>query len=181
MRIEFQYNFNEWLEWNRSSIHSFHLALLQIGDASLMPLTFLCGLSLVMVLLRLANLATAITSHIPVWLPIPILTLVAMVQIYLSRNPHLRRKLVKKEWQNQIANLKYDLEVTEKGIDSTLDDLKDEIPWHEITSVFQTKRLLIFRETDNQVLLIPKRAFTSAQQLEELLELAHQKTVTERK
>lgn len=131
-------------------------------------------------MLRLANLAPDMTSHISGWLPIPILMLIAGVQIYLSRNPHLRRKLVKEEWQNRVANLKYNLEVTENGIDLTSKDSTDEITWDEITSVFQTKRLLIFCEANHQVLLIPKRAFTSAHQFEEFLELAHQKTVVER-
>jgi hypothetical protein len=48
-------------------------------------------------------------------------------------------------------------------------------------SVFQSEHLLIFvDDEDENVLLIPKRSFTSEKQLDEFLEIAYQKTVTER-
>src|SRR5437867_2387901 len=111
MRIEFQYNFNEWLEWKRASVPALRLVLLQVAETFLTPLSFLFGLSLIMVSLRFLNLATAITGRVPAGLPILILILVAMGQIYLSTIPTLRTKVLKKEWQNQMANLEYKLEV----------------------------------------------------------------------
>jgi hypothetical protein len=180
MRIEFQYNFDEWLEWKRASVLALRLAVLQVAEILLIPLSFLLGLGLIMVSLRFLNLATPITGRVPVWLPILILILIAISQIYLSTIPTLRTRVLKKEWQNQMANLEYKLDVTEQGFDSISENLTRKTPWKEISSVFQTKRLLIFCELDNQVLLIPKRAFPSKEQLDEFLELAHQKTVSER-
>jgi hypothetical protein len=121
-----------------------------------MALLFLLGLSLIMVSLRFLNLATAITGRVPAWLPILILILIAMGQIHLSTIPTLRTKALKKEWRNQMANLKYKLDVTEQGFDSISGNLTHKTPWSEISSVFQTKRLLIFCESDSHVLLIPK-------------------------
>ncbi len=180
MRIEFRYNFGEWLEWRRASIHSTHLNILQTAEALLMPLYFLCGLSIICSLLPLFNPGTRLSEYVPGWLPIPILILIAVLHVYLARNPGLRRKAVKKEWQEALANRNYQLDFTDVGFDYTSGTSTRAIPWDEIASVFQTRQLIILRESNDEVFLVPKRAFASSEQLDELLELAHRKTVSDR-
>lgn len=119
MKIEFHYNFNEWLEWRRSNVGRVNLGLLKIAEGSLITLSLLCGLSVILVSLRLLNLTTAISGHLPMWLPILFLILIATIQIFLSPVPrYLRRKVVQQEWHNQMGNLEYEFDVTEKGLDS---------------------------------------------------------------
>jgi hypothetical protein len=91
-----------------------------------------------------------------------------------------RRRVVKEEWQSQIANLKCRVELTENGFDYVSGSSTYKPTWPEVTSVFQTKQLLMFCDDGEYVLLIPKTAFPSKKQSEEFLELAYQKTVVER-
>jgi hypothetical protein len=87
---------------------------------------------------------------------------------------------LKKEWLNEIANRTYTVQLNDNGFDYFSADSSYKPTWNEIASVYQTKRLLMFCDSDTYVLLIPKHAFGSKQRLDEFLELAYQKTVTAR-
>jgi hypothetical protein len=178
--IEFQLTFKEWLEWKRKNLSPRRLSLLKVAEMSWLPLALLLALSVTLVSLRFVNVAPTISSKFPEWLPIVILVLLATARIYLSLFSNLRRRVLKKEWQSNIANLKCKVELTENGLDYVSGTSTYKPTWPEVASVFQTKQLLILCDDGEFVLLIPKRAFPSKKQLEEFLELAYQKTVIER-
>ena len=182
MRIEFQYGLGEWIEWKRASLTEVRHFFLKVAEASLMPLFFLSALSLIIVLLRRLNVATAITQRISSWVPFVFVVVLAIAEIYLLRLHAIRKKVLKKEWQERIAGQKYRLNLTEDGVDfhnSTGPIHK--VQWNDFTAVFQTKRLLMLCKGDRpDVLAIPKRSLGSREGLEGFLELAHRKTVLER-
>jgi len=180
MKIEFQLTLDEWLEWKRKNQSAVGLWFLKLAEAAWMPLSFLLALSGIVVSLRFVRVATPLSSEIPDWLPIAILVLLASARIYLSLFSNLRRRVLRREWQSQIANLTCKVELTESGFDYVSGSSTYKPTWPEVTSVFQTKQLLMFCDDGEYVLLIPKRAFPSKKQLDEFLELAYQKTVVER-
>lgn len=180
MKIEFQLTLPEWLEWKRKNQSPVSLWFLNMTEAAWLPLSFLLVLSCIVVSMRFVTAPTTLLSEIPDWLPIAILVLLAAARIYLSLFPNLRKGVLKKEWQSEIANLKCKVELTQNGFDYELGSSSYKPTWPEVASVFQTKRLLMFCDDDDSVLLIPKRAFPSKEQLEEFLELAYQKTVVDR-
>jgi hypothetical protein len=117
----------------------------------------------------------------PGWVVIAILAVIALDQIYLSTVPsRFRKGTLKKEWLSEIANRTYTVQLNDDGFDYSSTDSSYKPTWNEVASVYQTKRLLMFCDSDTYVLLIPKHAFGSKQQLDEFLELAYQKTVAER-
>jgi hypothetical protein len=171
MRIEFQFTLAEWIEWKRANVSKPRLVLLSIAETSVIPLAILLGLTAVLVWLRFA----------PGWLVIAILAVIALDQIYLSTVPsRFRKGTLKKEWLNEIANRTYTVQLNDNGFDYFSADSSYKPTWNEIASVYQTKRLLMFCDSDTYVLLIPKHAFGSKQRLDEFLELAYQKTVSKR-
>jgi hypothetical protein len=180
MILEFQFTLNEWLEWKRKNISPLHLFLLKVAENSWIPLSLLLGLSVILVSLRFAKVASTISSEVPEWLPIVVLVLLALARIYLSRFSNLRTRVLKKEWHSEIADLKCKVRLTEGGFDYVSGASTYKPTWPEVAAVFQTKQLLMFCDDAEYVLVIPKRAFTSKKQLEEFLELAYQKTVLER-
>ncbi len=144
--------------------------LLRIAETSLIPLGILCAVTIFLVWLR----------YVPGWLPIVLLALIALGQIYLSTVARFRKRALKKEWLDEIAAQKYTVELNENGFDYFSTNVSYKPTWNEVGSVYQTKRLLMFCDAETYVLLIPKRAFASKQQLDEFLKLAYQKTVSER-
>ncbi len=180
MKIEFQFTLVEWLEWKRKNQSPVSLWFLMLAEALWLPFSFLLALSVIAVSLRLLKVNLSLTNLIPDWLPLVVLVLLASARIYLSLFPKLRRRVLKKEWRREIAGLKCKVELTENGFDYESGSSIYKPTWPEVASVFQTKRLLMFCDDRDYVLLIPKRAFPSKEQLEEFLELAYQKTVVER-
>src|SRR5262249_18398426 len=85
------------------------------------------------------------------------------------------------EWLNEIADQTITVALNPNGFDYLCERFSCKPTWDEVASVYQTKRLLMLCDSETYVLLIPKRAFASKQQLDEFLELAYQKTVTERR
>ena len=170
MRIEFQFSLNEWIEWKRANLPKTKFVLLRIAETSLIPLGILCAVTIFLVWLR----------YVPGWLPIVLLALIALGQIYLSTVARFRKRALKKEWLDEIAAQKYTVELNENGFDYFSTNVSYKPTWNEVGSVYQTKRLLMFCDAETYVLLIPKRAFASKQQLDEFLKLAYQKTVSER-
>ena len=170
MRIEFQFTLAEWLEWKRGILSKQRLALLTLAETSLIPLIITCAITIVLASLR----------YVPGWLPTVILSLIALGQIYLSGLSRFRRRPLKKEWLNEISDQTITVELNPNGFDYLCEKFSCKPTWDEVASVYQTKRLLMLCDSDTYVLLIPKRAFASKQQLDEFLELAYQKTVAER-
>lgn len=181
MKIEFQFTLDEWLEWKRKNQSPVSLWFLKFAEVAWLPLSFLLALSVMLVSLKLMRVAAPLSNKIPDWLPIVILVLLAGARIYLSLFSNLRSRVLRKEWQSQIANLKCKVELTENGFDYESGAQTFKPTWPEVISVFQTKRLLMFCDDRDYVLLIPKRAFPSQEDLEEFLELAYQKTIVERR
>ena len=179
MSIEFQISFAEWLEWKRGGLSKFRLAVLRIAEAAWIPLCFLCAVSVVVSVLQVLNPALVASRFVPGWLPIPILVMMAAVQIFLSTVPTMRRSAVKKDWLAEVANEHIKVELTETGFEYVSEKAAHSPLWSEVAEVFQSKSLLMFCDADHYTLLIPKRAF-SAEQLREFLKVAYQKTVTER-
>ena len=171
MRIDFQLSLDEWIEWKRANLSRSRFVLLRIAETSVIPLGILCALTILFVWLR----------YVPGWLPIVILALIALGQIYLSAFPRFRRATLKKEWLNEIETQKYTVELNEDGFDYFSTNVSYKPTWKEVASVYQTKHLLMFCDADTNVLFIPKRAFASKEQLDEFLKLAYQKTVSERR
>jgi hypothetical protein len=180
MKIEFQFTLGEWLEWKRKNQSPVSLWFLRLAEALWLPLLFLLALSVIAVSLRVLKVNAALTNMIPDWLPLVILVLLASARIYLSFFSKLRRGVLKKHWRSKVAGLKCKVELTENGFDYEAGSSIYKPTWPEVASVFQTKRLLMFCDDGDYVLLIPKRAFQSKEELEEFLELAYQKTVVER-
>jgi hypothetical protein len=182
MRIEFQYSFDEWLEWKRANLRPSKLIFLRIAEASLMPLSLLCALSLTLAFLQYLGVAKIVVPHISALVLLVLLLLLASAHIYLSTIPDLRKRALKQDWKQWVTQANYRLEITEEGINSNSTDPSCKTGWDEYSNVFQTKRLLMFCEGDGpDLLIIPKRAFGSKQRLEEFLGLAYRKTVSERK
>lgn len=180
MIIEFQITLNEWMEWKRKNLSPLRLFLLKVAETLWLPLSLLLALSVILVSLRFVKAAPTISSEVPEWLPIAVVALLALARIYLSLFPKLRTPALKKEWQSEVADLKCKIQLTENGFDYVSGASTYKPTWPEVTSVFQTKQLLMFCDDGEYALLIPKRAFTSKKQLEEFLELAYEKTVLER-
>lgn len=173
MRIEFQLTLADWIEWKRANLSKRWLALLTLAETSLIPLIIVFALTIVLAWLR----------YVPGWLPIVILSLIALGQIYLTGVSRVRRHILKQEWLNEIAYQTITVETNANGFDYSSTRVSYKPTWNEVASVYQTKRLLMFCDSDTSdryVLLIPKHAFASKQQLDEFLELAYQKTVAER-
>ena len=97
MKIEFQLTLNEWLEWERKNLSPLGLWFLKLAETSWLPLSFLLALSVVLVSLRFAKVATPMSPEVPEWWPIGILVLLALAQIYLSLFPNFRTRVLKKE------------------------------------------------------------------------------------
>jgi hypothetical protein len=170
MRIEFQFTLAEWLEWKRGILSKQRLALLTLAETSLIPLIITCAITIVLASLR----------YVPGWLPTAIVSLIALGQIYLSRLSRFRRRPLKQEWLNEIADQTITVEMNPNGFDYLCEIFSCKPTWDEVASVYQTKRLILLCDSESYLLLIPKRAFASKQQLDEFLELAYQKTVAER-
>ena len=170
MRIDFQLSLNEWIEWKRANLSRNRFVALRIAETSVIPLAILTASTIVLVWLR----------HVPGWLPIVILCLIGLGQIFLSTVPGFRKRVLKNEWLRDFANQKFTVELNENGFDYFSARVSYKPTWDEVASVYQTKHLLIFCDDTGYILLIPKRAFASKPQLDEFIELAYQKTVSER-
>jgi cell division protein FtsW (lipid II flippase) len=173
MRIEFQLTLADWIEWKRANLSKQRLAFLILAETSLIPLIVICALTIVLAWLR----------YVPGWLPIVILSLIALGQIYLSGLSRFRRRHLKEEWLNESGDQTITVETNPDGFDYFSNRVSYKPTWNEVASVYQTKRLLMFCDSDTSdtyVLLIPKHAFASKQQLNEFLDLAYQKTVADR-
>ena len=180
MKIEFQFTLGEWLEWKRKNQSPVSLLFLRLAEALWLPLLFLLALSVIAVSLRVLKVNASLTNMIPDWLPLVILVFLASARIYLSLFSKLRRGVLKKDWRSEVAGLKCKVELTENGFDYEAGPSIYKPTWPEVASVFQTNRLLMICDDRDYVLLIPKRAFPSKEQLEEFLGLAYQKRVVER-
>ena len=176
MKIKFQLTLADWIEWRRANLSRQRLAFLVLAETSLIPLIIICALTIFLAWFR----------FVPDWLAIAILSLIALGQIYLSGLSRSRRRRLKQEWLKEIADQTITVETNPDGFDYFSNQFSHKPTWKEVTSVYQTKRLLMFCDSnpsdtsDTYVLLIPKHAFESKQQLDEFLELAYQKTVTAR-
>jgi YcxB-like protein len=170
MRIDFQLSLNEWIEWKRANLSRNRFTALRIAEGSVIPLAILTALTFILVWLR----------YVPGWLPIVILGLIGLGQIFLSTVPGFRKRALKKEWLGAFANQRFTVELNENGFDYSSATVSYKPTWNEVASVYQTKHLLMFCDDDTYVLLIPKRAFASKAQLDEFIELAYQRTVSER-
>lgn len=173
MRIEFQLTLTDWLEWKRASLSQQRLAFLLLAEGSLIPLIVVFGLTIVLAWLR----------YIPGWVPIVILSLIALGQIYLAGLSRFRVHHLKEEWLREIGEQTITVETNQDGFDYFSNEFSHQPVWNEVASVYQSKRLLMFynsNTSDGYVLLIPKHAFASKQQLDEFLDLAYQETVANR-
>jgi len=177
MRIEFKYRLDDWLEWKRANLSAVRLFLLETAEAAEIPLSILSSSSIVIFLIKYLNSSAPMMSG---WVPGILLTSLAIAELYLSRVPDLRKKVLKKEWKKWRARLEYKLDITENGI--VFNSIQcNRTTWNRYTRVFQTKRLLMLCDGDRpDVLVIPKRALGSKERLDEFLELAYRKTVLER-
>ena len=137
MRIEFTYRLDEWLEWKRANLSAVRLLLLEIAEASELPLSILSVVSIVILFFRHLNGSTAMTVHFSSWVPGVLLTLLGIAELYLSRTPDLRKKVLQKEWKGWRARLEYKLDITENGIDfNSIQGSRT--TWNRFTRVFQT-------------------------------------------
>ena len=173
LRIEFQITLNDWLEFRRREQPAFRLSLLRLADVLWAPLLVLLALSILLVAASLLS--------VPAWLPIPILILVAASHVYRSLPTNTATRKAESEWKREFANVDCSAELIENGFEYVAGSSTYRPSWAVVGSVYQTEHLIIF--TDHHVkyaLLFPKRAFTSEKQLQEFLEIAHQKTVVER-
>ena len=163
----------DWIEWKRANLSKQRLVFLIVAETSLIPLIIICALSIALAWLR----------YVPGWLPILILSVIPLGQIYLSGFSRFRRRALRQDWLNEIADQTITVETNPDGFDYFSNRVSYKPTWNEVASVYQTKRLLMFCDSDASdtfVLLIPKHAFASKQQLDEFLELAYQKTVADR-
>ena len=92
---------------------------------------------------------------------------------------------MKEAWLNEIADQTITVETNPDGFDYVSNKVSYKATWNEVASVYQTKHLLMLCDSDagssdTYVLIIPKHAFASKQQLNEFLDLAYQKTVADR-
>lgn len=170
MRIDFQLSLDEWIEWKRANLSRNRVMVLRLAERSVIPLAILAALTTFFAWLR----------HVPGWLPIVIIALIGVGQIFLSTVPGFRKTALKKEWLHDFAQQRFTVETNEYGFNYFSARGSYKPTWDEVAAVYQTKHLLIFCNDDTYVLLIPKRAFASKKQLDEFIELAYQKTVTER-
>ena len=179
LQIQFRIPLNDWLEFRRKEQSSFQLWLLQLADIAWLPLSVLLAVT---VLIASLTLSKAVNIALPAWLPLPVLVLLALCRIYISV-PSIKATLsAKKEWKTKMADVSCTVELTETGFQYVAGSSIYQPTWAEINSVFQSERLLIFCDDDDEyALFIPKRAFVSEKQLQEFLKLAYQKTVLDRK
>jgi hypothetical protein len=178
LKIEFQITLYDWLEFRRKEQSAFRLLLLQLADSSWLPLCFLLAAS---VLLLSLTLSRVVSISFPAWLPFAILVLLALCRVYLSVPSIKATRLAKKEWKEKLTNLNCTIELTETGFRYVAGPSTYQPKWPEGASVFESESLLMFCDEDDEyALLIPKRAFVSEKQLQEFLEIAYQKTVSER-
>ena len=178
LKLQFQITLHDWLEFRGKEQSVFRLWLLRLADGLWVPLWVLLAVS---VLLVAAMLAKIVNIALPAWLPIPILSLVAVCHVYRSLPFNTATLKATNEWKKVLANVDCTVELTEDGFQNIAGSTTYKPAWSEVGSVFQSEHLLIFcHEDDEYALLIPKRSFSSEKQLEEFLELAYQKTVSER-
>jgi hypothetical protein len=178
LKIKFQITLHDWLEFKRKEQSVFRLWLLQLSDSSWLPLSVLVVASALLFSLILARV---VSVSFPAWPPFAILILLALCRVYLSVPSIKATRLAKKEWKERLANLNCTVELTETGFQYVAGPSTYQPVWPDVGSVFQSERLLMFCDEDDEyTLLIPKRAFVSEKQLKEFLEIAYQKTVLER-
>lgn len=178
LKIEFQITLNDWLEFKRREQSEFRLWFLRLTDWFWVPLLVLLAVSIILVA---ATLSSLVRISVPAWLPIPILILVAASHVYRSLPDNSATRKAEKEWQKEFANVGCTVELTDNGFQYIAGASTYKPAWSEVSSVFQSEHLLIFCDDDVEyALLIPKRSFTSEEQLHEFLEIAYQKTVVER-
>ena len=134
MRIEFQLTLADWIEWKRANLSKQRLVVLILAETSLIPLVVVCALTIVLAWLR----------YVPGWLPIVILSLIALGQIYLSCFSRFRRRFLKDEWLNEIADETITIETNPDGFDYFSNKVSYKPTWNEVASVYQTKLLLMF-------------------------------------
>ena len=177
LKLEFQITLNDWLEFRRKELSVFRLWLLHLAEGLWRPLLVLLVLSILLVAATLSGLVRIL---FPTWLPIPILVLIAASRIYLSLPDISATRRAKDEWKEEAANVICTVDLSDDGFRYVAGPSTYEVRWSEIGSVFQTERVLIFcDEDDEHSLLIPKRSFRSETQLREFLDIAYQKTVEE--
>lgn len=177
-KIEFQITLNDWLEFRRREQSVSRLWLLHLLDSLWAPLLVLLAVS---VLLVAASLFGVVSIALPVWLPIPILILIAASHVYRSLPANSATRKAENEWKRELANVGCTVELTENGFEYIAGSSTYKPAWTEVSSVFQSEHLLIFCDDDIKYsLLIPKRSFTTEEQLHEFLEIAYQKTVMEK-
>ena len=177
LRLEFQITLNDWLEFRRKEQSIFRLWLLHLAEGLWWPLLVLLVLSILIVAATLSGL---VKISFPTWLPIPILVLIAASRIYLSVPDISATRRAKSEWKEEAADVICTVELSDDGFRYVAGPSTYEVRWSEIGSVFQTDRVLIFcDEDDEHSLLIPKRSVRSEKQLREFLDIAYQKTVEE--
>jgi len=122
-----------------------------------------------------------VSISIPTWLPIPILVLVAASHVYRSLPANRATRKAEKEWKKEFANVACAVELIENGFKYIAGSETYKPAWSVVGSVYQSEHLIILCDDDlKYALLIPKRSFTSEEQLQEFLEIAYQKTVVER-
>ena len=178
LKIEFQITLNDWLEFRRREQSVFRLWLLHLLDSLWAPLLVLLAVS---VLLVATSLFGIVSISLPVWLPIPILILVAASHVYRSLPTNSATRKAENEWKRELANVGCTMELSENGFEYIAGSSIYKPAWAEVSSVFQSEHLLIFCDDDIEYsLVIPKRSFTSEKQLHEFLEIAYQKTVVEK-
>ena len=177
LKLQFQITLNDWLEFRRKEQSVLRLWLLRLADGMWVPLWVLLAVS---ILLVAAMLSHRVSISLPTWLPIPILSLIAVSHVYRSLPFNSGTLKAKKEWKKVLANVDCTVELTEDGFQNIAGSVTYKPAWSEVGSVFQSEHLLIFcHEDGDYALLIPKRSFSSEKQLHEFLELAYQKTGVE--
>src|SRR4030095_7415022 len=134
IRIEFQLTLADWIEWRRANLSKPRLAFLILAEISLIRLIILCALTIFLARLR----------GVPGWLPILVLSLIGVGQIYLSTVSRFRRPRLKQQWVKEIADETITVETNPDGFDYFSNKVSYKPTWDEDASVYQTKRLLMF-------------------------------------
>ena len=100
---------------------------------------------------------------------------------FKGKEPDSSDRKAEEEWKRQLANVDCTVELTDNGFQYISGSSTYNPTWAEVGTVFQSEHLLIVCDDDIEyALLIPKRSFTSEEQLHEFLEIAYQKTVVEK-
>ncbi len=176
-KLEFQITLTDWLLFKGQEQSTLRVALVQIAQNSKIPLWVLLGLTILTSATKLLGVATV---SFPIWSPIAVLGLLAVSHVYLALPSNQPILEARHQWKEQLANSHCTVQVFENGIRYVSGSALYDVKWTEIGKVYQTKRLLIFSdEEDEDALAIPKRAFTS-RGLTHFIEFAYQKTVVER-